>query len=179
MNDFIAKPIRKTLLLECLAAARRDQPVIQAATRAPAPALSPGETAQTPPGPAPAPGGLSEPRPNLDRATLAELTEAIGADGVRATLDVFVAETVVRLDLMRRLSCHDDRGRIKLEAHTLKGAGGTLGFCRLSDLARTLERSAPSIAPADYADLVDCLDACFQAARQEVALAFADATMAA
>lgn len=118
-------------------------------------------------------------RPTLDRVTFDELADVIGADGMRATFDVFTAETVVRLQLLRRLSCDDERVRIRDEAHTLKGASGTLGLSQVCDLARTLERSAPTIAPADYVDIVGRLDAYFQTARHDVELALAGLATAA
>ena len=115
----------------------------------------------------------------LDRAIFAELVDEIGLDSLRAAFDVFVSETIVRLDLMRRLSVNVDRERIKDEAHALKGAAGTLGLAQVSDLAATLQRSALFITPADYVDLVDRMAACFHSARQVAEQSIAGAEQAA
>jgi HPt (histidine-containing phosphotransfer) domain-containing protein len=111
--------------------------------------------------------------PILDLEEFKCLIEEIDLDGVRETLDVFLAETPERVALLRRLSCQSDRAQIKEEAHTLKGASGMFGLRQVSDLARTLELSAQVIAPEDYDNLVDRLDACFQRARGEATAALA------
>jgi HPt (histidine-containing phosphotransfer) domain-containing protein len=103
----------------------------------------------------------------LDRRTFEELVDAIGREGVRAIMDVYTAETVARIDLLRSFSCDRDRARIKDEAHTLKGASGTFGLRQVSDLARTLEYSAHTIAETEYYNVVERLDACFQRGRDE------------
>jgi CheY-like chemotaxis protein/HPt (histidine-containing phosphotransfer) domain-containing protein len=162
MNDFIAKPIRKPQLLERLAQALEDHPLIKAASSAPAEecqATKPAPSAQVRP---------ANTAPVVDRAAFDELADSIGPDGVRAALDVFLRETLTRLERMHQLSCEDARARIKDEAHTLKGAAGTLGLRQLSDLARTLEKAALSIAPAEYLSTLDQIEACFKAARDEV-----------
>jgi hypothetical protein len=172
MSDFIAKPLRKALLFEKLAKALVGHPFIApadlaaAAVARPAPGANPAPASVPPP-----PAGHGDLEPVIDRAILDELVEAIGADGAGATLGVFIAETTARLDRMRSLSCDEERARIRDEAHTLKGAAGTLGLRRLSALALMLEHSAPSITPADYAQSVACLGACFESARREVVLA--------
>ena len=74
---------------------------------------------------------------------------------------------MARIDLLRSFSCARDRARIKDEAHTLKGASGTFGLRQVSDLARTLEYSAYTIAEAEYHNVVARLDACFQRGREE------------
>ena len=115
----------------------------------------------------PAEAALADIGPTLDRAAFDELVDAIGAEDVRATLDVFFAETVERLALLRQLSCEADRPRIKDEAHTLKGASASLGLCQLSQLAQTLEHSAHAITPQEYRVLVDRLNAIFRISRDD------------
>jgi HPt (histidine-containing phosphotransfer) domain-containing protein len=115
---------------------------------------------------------LADVEPVLDRAAFDAFAEDIGLDGVRETLDVYLADTVERLALLRRLSCDTDRARIKVEAHTLKGSSSTFGLTQLVTLARTLEHAAHEIAPEDYRDTLDRIDAAFAAARRE-----ADAVM--
>jgi CheY-like chemotaxis protein/HPt (histidine-containing phosphotransfer) domain-containing protein len=159
MNDFVAKPLRKKTLVEKLTkivadrpqhdkqatAARHDLPLVPAAAVA-----------------------MTDVAPILDHAVIDTLIEEIDIDGVRATLDAFLPETVQRLALLRTLSCDAERARIKDEAHALKGSSGTFGLRQVSELARTLEHSAHQIEPRSYRDLLDRLDACFGLARTEL-----------
>ena len=175
MDEFIAKPVRKKVLLEKLAGLLGNDPRFQDAadangvTRdrvAPADARLP----VTPP----AEVALVDVVPVLDRAALDTFIEEIEFDGVRATLDVFLEETVERLALMRRLSCESDRARIETEGHTLKGSSSTFGLSQLSTLGRTLEHAAHQVAPDDYRDLLDRIDATFAASRHAVEAAMSE-----
>ena len=150
MNDFIAKPIRKTTLIETLADALASHPLL-ADTVADAPARAKAESdtalAQALPMVPPAEVAMTDVAPILDHQALQQLIEEIDADSVRTTIDVFLAETVERLALLRRLSCDDDRKRIRDEAHTLKGASGTVCLRQLAELSMTLEHGAPTMTP--------------------------------
>jgi signal transduction histidine kinase/DNA-binding NarL/FixJ family response regulator/HPt (histidine-containing phosphotransfer) domain-containing protein len=159
MNDFVAKPIRKKTLVEKLTKIVADRPRLheQAAAACDDLPLVP-----------PAAVAMTDVAPILDRAMFNTLVEEIDIDGVRATLDVFLAETVQRLALLRTLSCDAERARIKDEAHTLKGASETFGLRQVSELARTLEHSAHQIERRNYRNLLDRLDACFGLARIEL-----------
>ena len=157
MNDFISKPIRKKVLLEHMAAT---------AGRTTRCSATPGRQRTR---------LLARPPPIACRSSIApptrpidELMEALGPADVRALVGVFIAETGARLDLLAGLSCEHDRGRIRDEAHTLKGAAATTGLAQLSELARSLEQSAATIAPADYAAALQRLDASFTSARAEM-----------
>jgi len=154
MNDFLSKPIRKKILLERMAAMLADHPLLRAAAA----------IALTPPAHAPA----AEPARVLERAIVDELIEALGATDVRRMFNVFIAETVTRLGLLRGLSCTHDRARIQDEAHALKGAAGTTGLRELSELAGSLEQTAATIAPADYAGALQRLDQSFERARAAI-----------
>jgi CheY-like chemotaxis protein len=159
MNDFVAKPIRKKTLVEKLTKIVDDRPPLHEQATAASndlPLISPAVVAMT------------DVAPILDRAMFNTLVEEIGIDGVRAALDVFLAETVQRLALLTTLSCDAERARIKDEAHTLKGASENFGLRQVSELARTLEHSAHQIERRNYRDLLDRLDACFGLARIEL-----------
>jgi HPt (histidine-containing phosphotransfer) domain-containing protein len=116
--------------------------------------------------------------PILDHQALQRLIEDIDVDSARITVDVFVAETVKRLALLRQLSCCSDRKRIGDEAHTLKGASGTACLRQLAQLAMTLEHGAATITPDAYRELLDRIEASFVAGRAQVenALRLAEAT---
>ena len=76
----------------------------------------------------PAEVAMADVEPVLDRRGFDAFAEDIGLDGVRETLDVFLADTAERLALLRQLSCDTDRAKIKVEAHTLKGSSSTFGL---------------------------------------------------
>jgi len=133
MNDFVAKPIRKRLLVDKLAkiaqtAAPADAGSVTAAPAAAAATDAPDEEAL------------------IDRSVVDELCEEIGAEGVNEILRVFLDETRGRLAMLAKLSAAGDRAGIEVEAHTLKGAAGALGFARVAALARALEHDARGAA---------------------------------
>jgi signal transduction histidine kinase/DNA-binding NarL/FixJ family response regulator/HPt (histidine-containing phosphotransfer) domain-containing protein len=155
MNDFVAKPIRKRILVEKLA---KVVAVAQAGASSrpagPAPALAPPE---------PADQGLL-----IDRTMLTELCEEISAEGAGEVLQVFVGETRARLAILGKLSVTSDRAAIEIEAHTLKGAAGAIGFARLAALAKTLESQARADALVDYPAQVERIGAAFDDSCREI-----------
>jgi signal transduction histidine kinase/CheY-like chemotaxis protein/HPt (histidine-containing phosphotransfer) domain-containing protein len=157
MNDFIAKPIRKAHLVDKLAQ-------VAEAMLAGRPAAVPGLDLVPGDGPV-----IAQDAPLIDDAVLAELAEEIGQEGVDETLQVYLAETETRLQLLRHLRGAEDRDRIETEAHTLKGASATFGFSQLAKAAADLERRAAMISAEDCAALVNRLDDIFDAMRAELA----------
>ena len=100
-----------------------------------------------------------------DQAALAALIEDLGLDGVSELVNLFIAETTSRLRCMASLDGHT--GRLTHEAHTLKGAAGTVCAPRLAGLAAALEarlRNGGSIGATE----VDGLAAAFAAYVAEV-----------
>jgi len=166
MSDFIAKPLRKKILIEKLANVVSASPQRRKAAKTTAhhdlPMVAPAAVAMT------------DTAPVLDHAVLDALVEEIDIEGVRITLDGFLAETAQQLARLRAHSCDNDRMAIKEEAHKLKGASGTFGLLQVSELARTLEHSAFQITPSDYRDLLDRIEACFGMARQELEAAMTE-----
>jgi HPt (histidine-containing phosphotransfer) domain-containing protein len=132
MNDFVAKPIRKKLLLERLARIAQGAIASRPERADPVPAADK---------PAAAPGQAL-----IDRSVVAELCEEIGTEGTVEILRVFLDETRARLALLKKLSDAGDRAAIEVEAHTLKGAAGAMGFERVAELAKTLELDARAAA---------------------------------
>jgi CheY-like chemotaxis protein len=170
MSDFVAKPIRKNLLIEKLAIAVADHP--GQPDRA-----TPSKTGRDDlPAVASAAVAMTDVSPILNREMFDALIEEIDIDGVRAALDVFFSESVEQLALLRKLCCENDRSKIKDEAHALKGAAGAFGLEQVSELARMLEHSAHQILPPDYDELIDRLEACFGMARIELEAALAEST---
>jgi signal transduction histidine kinase/DNA-binding response OmpR family regulator len=142
MSDFLAKPLRKPAMVAA---------ILRAIGRvAPPAAVLPSE---------PALAAASAP---LDQAALAQLTEAIGEDGVRQTFATFARETEARLALFRQFTEGNDRAKIEIEAHALKGSARTLGAGELSDLARLIEHRAARISADELHGAVEELDAAYR-----------------
>ena len=169
MSDFVAKPIRKNLLIEKLVMAIADRP--QQADQAAAGRSGYADL----PAVAPAAVAMTDVSPILNHAAFDTLIEEIEIDGVRAALDVFFSEFVEQLTQLRTLSCADNRAKIKDLAHALKGASGAFGLEQMSELARMLEHSAHQIAPRDYEALLDRLEACFGTSRLQLEAAMVKA----
>jgi two-component system, sensor histidine kinase len=147
MSDFLAKPLRK-------------QALVAAILRAIGPVASPA--ADLPAQPASTTAPVS-----LDRTALAQLTEAIGEDGVRQTFAVFVLATETRLALFRQFTEGNDREVIEIEAHALKGSARTFGANDMSDIARLIEHRAARISTDELRDAVERLDAAYRKMRRE------------
>ena len=113
MNEFMSKPIRKKILIEKLAKLLADHPLSQLAIEAcNANARPQARSRMNLPVTPPAEVGMTDVAPILDRAAFDELVEAIGADGVRATLDVYLMPKPWRgLTLLRGSVVRDMTGR--------------------------------------------------------------------
>jgi signal transduction histidine kinase/AmiR/NasT family two-component response regulator/HPt (histidine-containing phosphotransfer) domain-containing protein len=145
MDDFVAKPIRKRLLVEKLAViagAALGSQLRELRSLPAAVVVEPG-----PPVPA-ADAAL------IDRSVTAEICQEIGVEAVTEILQAFRREGADRIEHLRKLSGTDDRKAIEVEAHTLKGAAGAVGFAQVSALAFALERQAKTMAPRDHAALI-------------------------
>jgi two-component system, sensor histidine kinase len=147
MSDFLAKPLRKPAMVAA---------ILRAIRRAAIPAAAlPAEPAST-----------AVPV-SLDQTALAQLTDAIGVDGVRETFAVFARETEARLALFQQFTEGNDRALIEIEAHALKGSARTLGATEMSDIARLIERRAAKISAAELRDAVERLDVAYRKMRRE------------
>ena len=154
MDEFIAKPVRKKVLLEKLAGLLGHDPRFQDA--ADAAGVTPDRVAPaefrlrlTPPSEV----ALVDVIPALDRTALDTFIEEIEHDGVRATLDVFLEETVERLALMRRAvrrnRSGEDRDRgayaqglvVHVRADPAFHLGADAGICRPPERTGRLSRS--------------------------------------
>jgi CheY-like chemotaxis protein/HPt (histidine-containing phosphotransfer) domain-containing protein len=146
MDDFVAKPIRKRLLVEKLA-------VIAGAALG-----SQLREPRQPPAavvPEPAPRARADDTMLIDRSITAEICQEIGAEAVAEILQAFRREGADRIEHLRKLSDADDRKAIAIEAHTLKGAAGAVGFAQVSALAFMLEKQVKTLAPSDHAVLIE------------------------
>lgn len=95
------------------------------------------------------------------------LVREIGEDGAGEVRAVFWSETCARLKLFRTLGLAQHRARFAREAHSLKSAAGTFGYCRLAALALRLEHTAETVGEAEFRDLLERMDAAYAAARAQ------------
>jgi len=171
MNDHIAKPVRKNVLVETILRALPPVPV-QSERRvdsgradAIASDINAGTAAELSPI-----GWPDEPASNIrlyvGKTAFDHLIAEIGEEASRDVLAVFVRDTQARLALLDTLHVATDRRKIEREAHSLKSAAGTFGLERLAALARDLERNAAELSETDYQARVTELKAAFSAARK-------------
>ncbi|MCM8735124.1 response regulator [Azospirillum sp. A1-3] len=118
MNDHVAKPVDRVLLLETVEKWLRAPPDRSAGF---------GPCAQA----APAAAGEV-----LDREVLAQLAQDLDAELLADVLRQFVEETRERV---ARIAGETDRAVLTREAHTLKSTAGTFGARALCSAARALE----------------------------------------
>jgi len=172
MTDFVAKPVRKHVMVDAILRVLPTGPLLwHAADR---PNETSAELAAEQASPAPAQPSGARPM-TVDLSTFDALADEIGSDGVRQILSIYMRDTRKRLDLLQRLSFADDRETIEIEAHTLKGASGTFGLRELSDLARALEAGVDDLSERSYRDALERLEAAFAAARDRIPLEFLEA----
>ncbi|MGP9810287.1 ATP-binding protein [Rhodopseudomonas sp. NSM] len=176
MNDHIAKPVRKTVLVDAILRALpavssplvgSGHPQSDAAAAAAAFGSQDGTAAARDLSPtACAVDGASPTRVYVGKIAFEHLVAEIGEQSSRDVLAVFVRDTEARLDLLATLQITTHRRQIEREAHSLKSAAATFGLDRLASLARELERSAPELSEAGYIAQVAEIRACFAAVRQ-------------
>ncbi|OPY96935.1 histidine kinase [Bradyrhizobium sacchari] len=111
--------------------------------------------------------GTFDVEPAREPGAYAALVREIGEDGAREVRAVFWSETCARLRLFRTLALAQHHGKIAREAHSLKSAAGTFGYVRLAALALRLEKTAETLGDSEFRDLLDRMDAAYQAARAQ------------
>jgi HPt (histidine-containing phosphotransfer) domain-containing protein len=179
MNDFVVKPVRKKVLSQMIVRILESGAPTAAAAmpEIEAPPISPAQPASAGPPPVTSAvfsatnvgAGSCDGTSVFDRSAYETLAEEIGGETARQMFDIFIEETENRLKVLRQVSCAKDHGLIEREAHSLKGAAATFGFCQLSALARTLELGAANISDGDCAALVGQIEPAFASARRQFA----------
>jgi HPt (histidine-containing phosphotransfer) domain-containing protein len=99
----------------------------------------------------------------IDRAVIDDLFDAIGAEGTRSVLALFVGESRATLATIAEAggqpcdaAC---RERVRRAAHSLKSGAGQIGAAALAALAEAVERAAADGAP-DLAQAAASLQQC-------------------
>lgn len=109
--------------------------------------------------------------PLIDRRVIDDLVEAIGADGARSVIELFVAEARGYLATIAAAAVSDSdptkRDQARRAAHSLKSGAGQVGAAAVAAAAAEVERAAG--AGAALTEAVAALQKC--AAETAVALA--------
>jgi HPt (histidine-containing phosphotransfer) domain-containing protein len=95
--------------------------------------------------------------PIIDRECMAETWDDTGADLFIRLAAMFEDEFRQRLAALRDALRHVERDRLSSEAHSLKSAAAYVCAAATRDVARQIERTAPSAEHAELADLVQYL----------------------
>jgi signal transduction histidine kinase/CheY-like chemotaxis protein/HPt (histidine-containing phosphotransfer) domain-containing protein len=144
MSEFVAKPVRKPLLLAAMLRALRGSPGltanIETLDRSQRPVV-PKSTA-----------------PELSLLEYNGLAAEIGLAEMQEVVAAFQSETSERLKSMRSSSLATNRTRIGRDAHTIKGTAGMFGFVRLSELSGWLEQNIDLVDESAYREALDAMD---------------------
>jgi CheY-like chemotaxis protein len=143
MNQFVTKPVSKDVLFSAILRG-----------------LSPATALGAPPVGIPSGDGEAHGLMPFDAAALHTLGENIGHDGVAEMLEVFQQETRARLQ--RMMAPGIPSATLMREAHTLKGAAGTVCAPLLHRRAEVIEARLRAGAPIETGDLAN-LGRAFQA----------------
>jgi two-component system sensor histidine kinase/response regulator len=149
MNDYLSKPFRVAQLSQMLE--RWSQP-----SASPDPAI------------AAVAAPVSDERA-IDSSVFAEFREygAAGSanDFVNILIDKYLAESTSRIAALKDAVARCDAPALKVAAHSLKGASGTVGAHRLAVICQELETLARDAAFDGVATLVAALDTEYQRVR--------------
>jgi len=182
MDEFVAKPVRKRLLIQTMLRALQNSPADASASlpQIEAPRLVPTPRRTTDDSLIPAAPRVCTPAPTsaddtpvFDRAAYDVLISEMGEQPVGQMRDVFVTETKARMKRFCEVSLSADRLTIEREAHSLKSSAATFGLVRLAKLARALENDAATIGEDDYRALIDGIEAAFTGGLAELPMSAA------
>ena len=151
MNDFVAKPVRKKVLLDAIVRALQHSDSL--ATK-PSPYEPSNGTAYNPRA-LPTHGEVFDPAPYQMLAV--ELGEVAMAEALTS----FVQESVTRIEALKQCRLDENREMVTRNAHTIKGTASTFGFNRLADLAKSLEQNAEHISAGEFAMVIQQIETAF------------------
>lgn len=137
MNDYLRKPIDKTVLLETL-----DRWIGQASVRAAAESTGDDDTTVD---------REKTVSPLIDSAVVETLRAELDQETFSMLLGTFVAETKARIDRIVMAARERNRNALSRETHALKSGAATFGAMNLSRLAADIERATQTdgALPAD------------------------------
>lgn len=87
--------------------------------------------------------------PTIDAESMAQVTSAMGEEGVQRLLDCLALRIESLLRVLEAPSAFASSDELAALAHELKGSGGTLGFARLASAACRFESAVAAAGTAD------------------------------
>ena len=123
MDDVIAKPIKKSRVIEVL-----------------------NELFHAPPAPIEIDGEVERPEPNktlsniLDMDLLQMLVDTIGDEMVRASVKVFQEKMPEYMEILQLSLSADEKSEVCSQAHKIKGAAGSVGLARVQRIANQIQQ---------------------------------------
>ncbi|MDR3466943.1 MAG: ATP-binding protein [Xanthobacteraceae bacterium] len=158
MTDFVAKPVRKSLLLQAALRALGSTPAVAAGAS--------GTAAEPPAGDNGTPCARAESAADVfDRTFFDSLAGELDLDDALVTYDVFLQDAVDRLTALSTASVDADRPGVRVNAHSLKSTAAQFGFSELARLALQLETSSGDIGEQDFDLMVAGLRTAFEAGK--------------
>jgi HPt (histidine-containing phosphotransfer) domain-containing protein len=107
----------------------------------------------------------------IDHAVVDDLVEAIGAEGARSVIELFVAESRTYLAAIAEAAAPGsdaaNRERARRAAHSLKSGAGQIGAAAVAAAAAEVERAAS--ADSGLSEAVTALAHCAAATNDELA----------
>ncbi|PWC52833.1 hypothetical protein TSO221_12845 [Azospirillum sp. TSO22-1] len=126
MDDYLAKPVDAQRLLATVSRWAGRSGGVPYAVAAPTPVAAPPQPVAR----------------EADAVKLAELREAMGDSGFHALLETFFRDSPENLSRLRDACRASDLEAAEREAHTLKGAAGSVGFAEVADAATRIVEAA-------------------------------------
>lgn len=93
----------------------------------------------------------------IDEVHLKELAEAVGREGIAASVRAFARDLNVTADKMRTQLAAGDASGVRQSAHRMKGLLSQFGASELAQLAAKLEATAADDMCAASARLLNCV----------------------
>lgn len=120
MDDVIAKPIKKSRVIEVFNSLFSDQPM---QPHAPAPTVQDSKLEAI-----------------LDLDLLQMLVETIGSDMVRTSVKVLQENIPDYLDILQISLSANEKNEVCSQAHKIKGAAGSVGLARMQEIANRIQQ---------------------------------------
>jgi hypothetical protein len=151
MTDFVAKPVRKKLLVQAVLRACSQHVPSTPDNRL---ATKPAAMSAT---------RLAESNADiLDPTAFEILADAIDFDDAIETYRVFIKDARRSLQSLATMEFDANRKLVRLEAHTLKSIAASFGFHRMSELAKQLESAAMDLPEPEFRSIMPRIDEAFE-----------------
>lgn len=166
MNGFVVKPVRKMILVKTILQTLESRPPLVEAASGVDMQLMPAATM---------PAAVTSPTPEsevLNRIVFDELCAELGEESSLQLLEIFLRDTVSRVEILQGLALAGAREEAGREAHALKSSAGTFGLENLSRLASLLERNVSDMSEADFEATIVAIEQAFSQARTRLKAEF-------